>query len=113
MLIDVLFWVTGLRTAGVHIPHPILDLATFVSVSLEASAGAVNPVPSGPQPLQAPTSAIVCAIVRGSDLSQSAAAAPGWFDSSVNVGSASSSDVSSASCLSFVLPQVVSEVALS
>ena len=81
MLVDVLSWVTGLQTVGVRIPNPILDSARFVSVSWEASAGAVNMVPSGSQPSQAPTSAIVCAIVGGSNLSQSAASAPGWFDS--------------------------------
>ena len=77
MLVDVLSWVTGLQTVGVRIPNPILYLARFISVSWEASAGAVNMVPSGSQPSQA----IVCTIVGGSDLSQSAASSPGWFDS--------------------------------
>ena len=49
----------------------------------------------------------------GSGLSQSDASATGWSDSSVNVGSSSSSDVRSAPCVSFVLPQVVAEVAVS
>ena len=34
MLID-LSWVSGLRTAGVRSPHPILGLTTFVNVSSE------------------------------------------------------------------------------
>ena len=66
----------------------------------------------GLQPSQTPTSAIVCVIVQGSDLSQSAASAPGWFDNSVSVGSSSSFDVRSAPCVSFVLPKVVTEVDL-
>ena len=89
-----------------------LDLARFVSVSWEASAGSVNTASYGSQPSQAPTSAIVCVIVGGSNLLQSAACAPGWFNSSVNVGSSSSFDVRSVPCVSFVLPQVVTEVDL-
>ena len=54
-----LMFCPGLRTVGVRIPRPILDLARFVRVSWEASARGLNMVPSGSQ---APTSAIVCAI---------------------------------------------------
>ena len=49
-------------------------------------------------PSQPPTSAIVRAILEGSDLSQSAASTPGWFDNSVNVGSSSSSEEHFALC---------------
>ena len=122
---------SGLRTAGVHIPHPILDLFTFVNVSLECFRGLwircrlvrslhrlrllrlfvwYWRVPTS-QPSQAPTSAIVCAILEGSDLSQRAASAPGWFDNSVNVGFSSSSEERFAPCVSFVMPQVVTGVA--
>ena len=109
MLVDVLSWVTGLRTAGNRISHPIVALAMFASFSWEASAGAVNMVPSGLQPSQAPNSAIVCAIVGSFDLPQGAASAPVWFNNSVNVGFSSSSDARSAPRVSFVLSRVVTE----
>ena len=38
-LVVVLSWVSGLRTAGVRIPHPILGLTTLVNVSLERFRG--------------------------------------------------------------------------
>ena len=72
----------------------------------------MNLVPPGSQPSQAPISPVVCAILGGSDLSQSASSAPGWFYNSFIVGSSSSSEVRFAPCVSFVLPQFVTEVGL-
>ena len=91
ILIVILAWISGLRTTGVSIPHPILGL--FMVCFFGAFPEAVNSVPSGSQPSQALTSAIVCAILGGSNLSQSAASASSWFYNSVIVGSSSSSEV--------------------
>ena len=39
MLVVVLSWVSGLRTAGVCIPHPIFGFFPFVTVYLERFRG--------------------------------------------------------------------------
>ena len=89
---DFLSWVDGLRTAGVCIPQPVLDLARLDGVPRDVPAEAATPMWSGSHPAQAHPVASSCSlgVGMGSGLSQGSASATKWFDDSVNVGASTS-----------------------
>ena len=104
-------WVEGLRTAGVRIPQPILNLARSASLGGGEPVEGAIPFFSVAQPSEAPPvmSSGSQGVTSGLSHSQGLGPASGWFDEPVNVGASSSSASASAPRVSFSIPLTVGE----
>ena len=106
---DLRSWVEGLRTAGVRIPQPIINLARSASLGSGESAEGAIQFSSVAQPSEAPPVASSGSQGLSYGLSQGLGHASGWFDESVNVGVSSSAASASALRVSFSIPSSVGE----